>query len=254
MTPFHRKTMAALYIALLAMCLCAPLAGCGKYEKSGRDQLEKLAATPVEDVQKAIAESQWQKSVEKFRQAAADGFVSDDEADAAFGGVCFIGDSVTEAINGYGYLAGDKVVATVGVSLQSSGDMISRAAQLYPSHVVLAFGENDLTLDGGDAGVYIDCLNTAVEQVRDEIPGAKIYVASVLPPTAAAIKKEPVLENWSGFNAAIEDYASKTKGVTYINTAGTAESHTDLYEPDGIHLTGEFYGYYLATVGGAIFK
>ena len=237
---------------LVSSSLC--LSACGKYEAQGRERIEAVGETSVDEVQEAIVQSRWQKVVDTFNSYMDDGQISRDEANAAFEGVCFIGDSITEGLNSYEYLSSDKVVAKIGVSLQSAGEMVTQAAQLYPLYVVIAFGENDLIADGGDSSVYVEHLDEVVQQVRAEIPSAKIYVASIMGPTDAAIAKQPVMGNWADFNSAMESYCSAHGDVTYIDTASTAAEHADMHEPDGMHFTGAFYAYYLAKVGSVIFS
>ena len=249
------------FCCILAVMLCCALCGCSSSEQAdGRAKVDALSNTSVEDVQSSIQAERDRLNAEAEAEFAAsfESKVVDDQlprevANEALSGVVLVGDSLIEAISGYGILSSDHVVAEVGVSLYSAGPMISQAAQLYPSNIVIAFGENDLDFNGANSDAYIEALRTVVQQTRDEIPGARIFVASVLPVGDNAIAADGNLAYWSDYNNALIAYANGESDVTYIDTAEVGAAHQDMLEPDGQHYTEAFYPYYLAKIGRVVF-
>ena len=180
-----------------------------------------------------------------------------------FSDAVFMGDSVTDDIINYDEMEKATVVASIGVSAYKAladhkvainGNksdiawMPDRVAAAKPKKIYMMFGTNDLTWGSQMTTEYfIKNYGKLIDELQSRCPGAKIYVQSILPITAAAENKK----NWpfdnakiDTFNAALKVMCGK-KGTKYLNVASVIKGPDGKLPSnvtdDGLHLHSKEY-------------
>lgn len=157
----------------------------------------------------------------------------------------FVGDSITQALVTDGVLPENLVFFKRGVILREIGPTLDRALQTYPKNVVFLKGLNDC--DAEEPDTFIQRYSDWTAYIREKLPGANIYICSLLPPSKALGAVRPDLARSPEFDGPLQAWCP-TAGVTYIDLHWLVYQH--LYLPDGIHFTKSFYQLFLryATV------
>ena len=157
----------------------------------------------------------------------------------------FVGDSITQALETEGVLPDELVFFTRGVILREIGPTLDRALAVYPKNVVFLKGLNDC--DAEEPDTFIQRYADWVAYIRQTLPGARIYICSLLPPSKALGAVRPDLARSWEYDDALQAWCPSA-GVTYINLHWLVYQH--LYLSDGIHFTKSFYQLFLryATV------
>lgn len=196
-------------------------------------KLEKMEKQSLTANQKAIKDVERAEDVDENDLENAD-------FRKIFEGCVIAGDSITEGVEGYGYLDKDIAVFERGASIESEKGIIKRAIALKPDVIFLSFGLNDLELYNGNAKKFVAAYSKLVKKLRKKIPDTKICINSVLPATKAKISRVPALGAAGKFNKATKAYCKKAK-ITFIDHTATVKAHPEWYEPDGQHFVSEFY-------------
>ena len=157
-----------------------------------------------------------------------------------FEGCVIAGDSITEGVEGYGYLDKDIAVFERGVSIESEKGIIKRSIALKPNVLFLSFGLNDLELYNGNAKKFVAAYAKLVKRIRKKLPDTKICINSVLPATKKKIRKVPALGASGKFNKRLKAFCEK-EDITFIDHTDMVKAHPKWYEPDGQHFISEFY-------------
>lgn len=142
----------------------------------------------------------------------------------------FVGDSLTSGIKDYNVMKTKGVFATNAMTTRSalvsqmSVDSQSlavpdavKAAQ--PAKVYVLLGANEIRGVTGTKG-FITNYGTLVDQLKQAVPQAKIYIQSIFPVTDAYEQEYGVTNDTiDTFNQAIEAMCT-AKGVTYVDAGG----------------------------------
>lgn len=238
----------------MALASCVLLTGCGSDNASNRAILEQLESRSVDDAQTLI----YQRADEKIRpileQYGSDGFLEADASRSVFKNCVVIGDSVTYMGMLAGYFTEDEVSAYYSVSLKTCDDYVQAAIDMRPARIIFNFGTNDMVLFGGNAQDFAQMYLERCEWIKRELPNVQIYIASTMSPSEEAMEDNPGMVYADQFNVAVSDMCNKTDRVTYVKTDYLVGQHKDLRGEDGIHFKDEFYGYWAAVVGQAIYQ
>ena len=216
--------------------------------------LDKIGAKQAED---AVREAREKYSGAEQRKKIAKA-IKEGNYEYAFQDVLIAGDSIVKAINEYGILSTNQVMAEIGAGTAYLEDITKDIAAANPKYLILHFGENQLA--GKDyakafASKYGDCIKT----LKKQLPNSKIFVDSIFPVQEKAFGSEPVLRNIPEYNEAIKAKC-KELGVTFIDyDAMWASFSKNYYDLDGIHPIASFYKeqylpYVLAEVGFEVDK
>ena len=167
-------------------------------------------------------------------------------------GTVIIGDSITESIMEYGFLDKDVVISQRGLSVSAAGEQISTAIGLNPSVVFMAFGSNDLSLFFEDSAAFIEAYRAQVHKLKEALPDTPIYINGILPIQPSRIEIEPELQYYPQYNEALKAFCSEEE-LTYIDNSFIVENNGSIYEPDGEHVTRDYYPLwltYMADIAG----
>lgn len=149
-----------------------------------------------------------------------------------------MGDSITEGFSEYDVLNASSVVSKIGVHLNELDEQVQQVKELDPQVIFLAYGMNDVISTAGDTDQFLEEYETLVDQLREEVPNAHIYVNSISPVTDSAVKKEPELAQISEYNTALKGMCDEMQ-VGFIDNTELVEDQ--YYEEDGVHFKAEFY-------------
>ena len=149
-----------------------------------------------------------------------------------------MGDSITEGFSEYDVLNASSVVSKIGVHLNELDEQVQQVKELDPQVIFLAYGMNDVISTAGDTDQFLEEYETLVDQLREEVPNAHIYVNSIFPVTDSAVKKEPELAQISEYNTALKGMCDEMQ-IGFIDNTELVEDQ--YYEEDGVHFKAEFY-------------
>lgn len=178
-----------------------------------------------------------------------------------FTDAAFVGDSITVGWNDYkgaAALPDTNVIAAIGVTPPVNGiqwagsdgamyDPLQAIADAAPAKLYLMFGANKL-VDQGDAAedTLLSSYASFIDDLRAKLPQAKIYIQSVLTPTAAGTDAHPGLspERIARVNGRLQALAAE-KGCYYLDLEEALCPDgvlSDAYASgDGLHLSKEGY-------------
>lgn len=170
----------------------------------------------------------------------------------------FVGDSICKGLSGYGYLPADNVVAENGAGAWSifrytfdvRGEKrgVTEALELLnPKNVVLFLGVNDT---GASTAYFVNNYSNLIEKVRETLPDAKIYVASITPVSADC--SYTTNERIDEFNLALRDL-SYNMGCSFVNISGALKGPDNAILPeycgsDGLHVPSSAYPVILGSL------
>ena len=133
-----------------------------------------------------------------------------------------MGDSITEGFSEYDVLNASSVVSKIGVHLNELDEQVQQVKELDPQVIFLAYGMNDVISTAGDTDQFLEEYETLVDQLREEVPNAHIYVNSIFPVTDSAVKKEPELAQISEYNTALKGMCDEMQ-VGFIDNTELVE-------------------------------
>ena len=163
-----------------------------------------------------------------------------------------VGDSVADAIHGFGWVYDQNVQAQGGINLYSSQEVIDGTIWLQPSTVFMTFSANDIAAFGTDVDTYIQVYSSLVQQLMDEIPGVQVYVQGILPCDPDFREEYWYYDYMDDYNAALEEMCDQL-GAHYYDAGFVLRTYPETYNGDGFHPSWEFYPLwltYMAEIAG----
>jgi lysophospholipase L1-like esterase len=157
--------------------------------------------------------------------------------------IVFIGDSLTDRCE-WSELLERKEVANRGIDSDTTDGILNRISDvtsLKPRKVFIMIGINDLCYQKS-IDYIANNYQKIIKQIKKEIPGAQIYMQSLLPTvhSMVPIPREDIIE----LNKRIQQL-SDNRNIFYVNiNQSLVDKHGDLkseYTCDGAHLNGEGY-------------
>lgn len=194
----------------------------------GLEYIEKAEEADITAIEKKITQLERQEKSEDDTRSIKEKFT----------GAVVVGDSIAEGFEGYGVLNPSNVVAKIGAHLSEIEDEIDQIKDLSPKIIFLSVGTNDVNITNGDTDEFIRRYKKLLENIKDEIPDAHIYVNSMFPVQQKAVAEDPALAKIGEYNVVLEELC-ETMRVGYIDNSSIVEEQ--YYEQDGIHFKGAFY-------------
>lgn len=157
----------------------------------------------------------------------------------------FIGDSLTEGLSFYDMLNKSSVLAKKGLNVMKAKQEITTLAQSTPDRVFILYGVNDLLLFRNTEDFKKHYLEL-VDDIKNMLPDAQIYVQSMTPISSEAQKKRTMFsqDRIDRFTEIIQEVVQE-KDVNYIDIRPIVQNNPNLFAPDGIHFQAKFYTYWL---------
>lgn len=154
-----------------------------------------------------------------------------------FANTIFFGDSMTQAISDCGFMDAANVVYQRSATIDVLIPKIPEVAATLPQQVIIFTGLND-------CNHYIDIADyrrdyvTMLQQLKASIPGVKIVVSSLLPPSDAFGATRPDLARAPQFDQELRAICQEND-VTYVDSTWIVRQKN--YQEDGIHMNRTFY-------------
>lgn len=216
--------------------------------KEGIAYLEEHEAVDLKDVHNAVDEVAKQR--ESVRRAELKQQFLNGEIDvwSMFTDYVLLGDSRAEGFSAYGFLSYDRVLAEKGETILDIENHLTQIQAASPTTIILAYGMNDIigNVGGSPEGWTKEYLKQ-IKSIQTVAPHADIYVNDIVAPQGAAYTEFPALADYDVYNMALKEMCDKN-GFFYVDTSETSEENPDLYEADGIHVSGLYYEYWATDI------
>lgn len=154
-----------------------------------------------------------------------------------FANTIFFGDSMTQAISDCGFMDAANVVYQRSATIDVLIPKIPEVAATLPQQVVIFTGLNDCN-HYTDIADYRRDYVTMLQQLKASIPGVRIVVSSLLPPSDAFGATRPDLARAPQFDQELRAICQEND-VTYVDSTWIVRQKN--YQEDGIHMNRTFY-------------
>lgn len=155
-----------------------------------------------------------------------------------------LGDSRAVGFYYFGFLDQERVLADGGNTIRNIADHMEEIKALNPSYIFLCYGLNDMSIGfWSTPEEYVAELMEIIEDLNQQVPKAKVVVSSILPAVDPAFDTASIWREIPTWSAAV-GAACKERGILFVDNDETAAEHSDLWDPDGIHVRPEFYRYW----------
>lgn len=206
--------------------------------KKGVEVIRKLEQADISQIEGKILElerSEMEANPELYSQSMK----------ARFANTLVLGDSITEGFVEYDFLRESSVIAELGMKVTDVTEKLDTIRTLNPQTVFLSYGMNDIAVTGGNAQVFKENYKGVLEDIKEILPEAAIYINSIFPVQQIKIDESPVYASLDAFNQALRELAEE-ESVTFIDNTGIVKE--EYYEPDGVHMTSEIYPLWLVNM------
>ena len=209
----------------------------------GRAYLQSLTENDpakVDDVlrERRRLQQEQNKIEEMIRQ------IENDEVDiwSLYQDYVLLGDSRGEGFSFFSFLQKSHVLAETGSSIYKAYDHMPRLRAMKPSFVYLCYGINDIEMPGAHPDAdYAEVVRDVLAKIHDASPDAVVVVSSILQVKDTVLERQSEFKKVPLFNAALKELCDEIPYAVYADNDELTKTHTDLYEPDGIHFVGAFY-------------
>ena len=212
-------------------------------EQAAQEDTQETAETevPAESAREKIA-----RTAKALREKEKEEYLLSLEGDGVWKAFeernyVLLGDSRFVGFSAYGFLEEDRVLADNGAVITKILDHLEEFERLAPEEVYIAFGINDiLTGIWPTPESYADEVLEEVTILREYAPDAAYCFSSILPAVGWALEENPVFEEVDAYNEAVRDMCARNDILYIDNTDLLTDPEAD-YQPDGIHLSIDFY-------------
>ena len=149
----------------------------------------------------------------------------------------FFGDSMTQAIGEYGFLDMTNIIYQRSATIDVLITKIPEVAATLPKQVVIFTGLNDCN-HYTEIADYRRDYQAMLQQLKASIPGVKIVVSSLLPPSDALGQVRADLVRAPQFDQELRSICQEND-VTYVDSTWIVRQQN--YLDDGIHMNRTFY-------------
>lgn len=234
---------------LLLFSIVLMLSSCSKARETNQADLSEGIAflesqenkdpASVDAAIQAIAQQRLDAQREELMQQLISG---EKDVWGMFKDAVILGDSRAVGFSYYGFLSDEQVFATSGERITQVPEHYDEIRAANPSYIYLCYGLNDIIFWDG-AEDYAEGYAKVVQELQDEFPNATIIVSSIISIFDPAFEKESDWYELPDYSAAVEQFCSNS-GIAFANTDALCTAHSDLWQPDGIHLMPDFYPYW----------
>ena len=182
--------------------------------------------------------------------------LTDDENDvwSMFHDYVILGDSRAVGFYYYDFLEKNRVLADGGDTIRKIETHMDEIKALNPSYIFLCYGLNDVSIGyWSTPEEYTAEFMQICATLKEEVPGAKIIVSSILPARDPAFDISSRWREIPTYSDMLQD-ACEENDILFVDNSQTAEDHADLWDIDGIHVRREFYSYWARNLIVAVIE
>lgn len=178
--------------------------------------------------------------------------IAEKDVAADFKNSVFMGDSITEGFAFNEILPQEQVIAGAGATAGFSYDDLDALAEKKPDQVFIMLGSVDILMPVEDPQeLFREDLTKLINRIKEELPGAEIYLQSITPVTQEALKQEPRYAGIGEYNGILKEVADQS-AAHYVDIGVLARENPALYAEDGIHFQKEFYQLWLQKLSQSL--
>lgn len=274
--------LAVVLVALLAVAVVVALTSDDEEEAAvseGVSYLESIETRDPETVlttTKAPAESKTEtdesgEPIETDEPTEPDGLTAEQtaliekvrngEVDiwSMFHDYVILGDSRAVGFWSFDFLSYDNCLAGGGDTIRNIAEHVEEIITLNPKYIFLCYGLNDVSIGyWSEPEDYVEEIMQIIADLQEKVPDATIVVSSILPAVDPAFELSSKWRRIPEFSAAVGQ-ACKEAGVIFVDNDAISAEHSDLWQPDGIHVRQEFYPYWaqnliVALIEGGVYE
>ena len=208
--------------------------------QQGIAYLEALEAKNPQDMVEELREKQREEESAKVDEILAQIDSGQISIWSQFNGAAILGDSRAEDFVFDGFLTTTNVFAEKGTMCTDAMNYIDAVAAANPTRIFFTYGMNDVDGYWNTAAEFIEGYTKVIKAYREKIPGAVIFVNSIIPVNAHAIENDSNYKNIPEYNEALKKMADDL-GVCWIDCDSYLDDYPELYDTDGQHFFPDMY-------------
>ena len=195
--------------------------------QQGIAYLESLEARNPQDMIEELREKQREEESAKVDEILARIDSGEISVWSQFNGVAILGDSRAEDFVFDGFLTTTNVFAEKGTMCTDAMNYIDAVAAANPTRIFFTYGMNDVDGYWNTAAEFIEGYTKVINAYRERIPGAVLFVNSIIPVNAHAIENDANYKNIPEYNEALKKMADDL-GVCWIDCDSYLDDYPEL--------------------------
>lgn len=215
--------------------------------QQGIAYLEALEAKNPQDMMEELRAKQREEESAKVDEILAKIDSGEISIWSQFNGAAILGDSRAEDFVFDGFLTTTNVFAEKGTMCTDAMDYIDAVASANPTRIFFTYGMNDVDGYWNTAAEFIEGYTKVIKAYREKIPGAVLFVNSIIPVNAHAIENDSNYKNIPEYNEALKKMADDL-GVCWIDCDSYLDDYPELYDTDGQHFFPDMYPIWARTM------
>lgn len=215
--------------------------------QQGIAYLEALEAKNPQDMMEELRAKQREEESAKVDEILARIDSGEISVWSQFNGAAILGDSRAEDFVFDGFLTTTNVFAEKGTMCTDAMNYIDAVASANPTRIFFTYGMNDVDGYWNTAAEFIEGYTKVIKAYQEKIPGAVIFVNSIIPVNAHAIENDSNYKNIPEYNEALKKMADDL-GVCWIDCDSYLDDYPELYDTDGQHFFPDMYPIWARTM------
>ena len=215
--------------------------------QQGIAYLESLEAKNPQDMMEELREKQREEESAKVDEILAKIDSGEISIWSQFNGAAILGDSRAEDFVFDGFLTTTNVFAEKGTMCTDAMNYIDAVASANPTRIFFTYGMNDVDGYWNTSAEFIEGYTKVIKAYRERIPGAVLFVNSIIPVNAHAIENDSNYKNIPEYNEALKKMADDL-GVCWIDCDSYLDDYPELYDTDGQHFFPDMYPIWARTM------
>lgn len=174
----------------------------------------------------------------------------DFQYESSFDNAVFVGDVFVSGMDVYQHLDSSKLVYNEQWTTGKASNNVDKIAATKASKIYILLGLNDLN-NGKKASSVFESYKELVNDIKDKMPGATIYVISTFPVSTGFEAKEGTTVKNSEIKA-LNELLATMEGVKFLDVAASislsdGSLNTDL-SASGYNIVNSYYGFILNLI------
>ena len=205
--------------------------------RKGLEKLTKMEGGDTAEIDAQI------KELEEAERAADEAWANRTVSEK-FANSYVLGDSIAQGLYENqalekSFVTAERDTGVCETEVSMINNHVSRAVEIGPQVLFLAYGLNDIKAASGDAQLFGAAYRRVLEELKESLPDTKIYVNSILPVTKEVVEEDGLYGNIPDYNRKLMEICEE-EGVTFLDNGSLVKD--EYYTEDGIHMASEYYG------------